>query len=94
MADNTTTILDLAESRVMCFYNSQNEKIGELDFSGAKLKFTGDADESAQVFMKVIGRDLSEMASAARALVAQLDVGDHMGPRVANKLDELRKVLK
>ncbi len=71
--DNTITFA-AADPHTVCFHNSQGEKTGELDFSGAEIKFTGEADESAQVFMKAMGRDLSEVFSAARALVAQIDV--------------------
>lgn len=42
--------------RTMTFYDKDNEVIGELDYDGPELKFTGKAEESAQVFLRALTR--------------------------------------
>jgi hypothetical protein len=36
------------------FRNKEDEVVGELDFNTSEMKFTGNADESAQIFINFI----------------------------------------
>lgn len=49
---NEILIDDRPGSAIPCmtFHNSKNKMIGSLDFSGEKIKFEGDAEESAKIF--------------------------------------------
>ena len=39
---------------IINFYNDENKKLGELDFSGNVMKFEGNAEESAKIFFKYV----------------------------------------
>lgn len=39
-------------NRNITFSNANNEVVGTLDLNGKEMKFTGNADESAQIFIK------------------------------------------
>ena len=45
--------------RNMTFVDKNNKTIGTLDFSDGQLKFTGNADESAKVFIRYL-RDYTD----------------------------------
>lgn len=42
---------DIKQSHAVSFHNSEGELVGELDFNTHELKFKGNAEESAQVFI-------------------------------------------
>ena len=44
-------LTDAQSRHSVIFHNADNEFVGELDFSTSKMKFKGDAEESAQVFI-------------------------------------------
>jgi hypothetical protein len=49
------SVLDLKPNYNISFHNNGQE-IGKLDFNGPKMVFTGDAEESAKVFIDWIAR--------------------------------------
>ena len=53
--DKTGTLSIGIQEKQKCnliFYNDKGEHIGEMDFSDGIFRFTGNADESAKVFVK------------------------------------------
>jgi len=47
--DNTWSLVE--PNHTVTFHNTDNEMVGELDFNTSELKFKGNAEESAQVFI-------------------------------------------
>jgi hypothetical protein len=68
-------LLDSKPNYNISFHNNGQE-IGKLDFNGPKLVFTGDAEESAKVFIDWIARSfhgrLEEERKAEREEIAQM----------------------
>jgi hypothetical protein len=56
--------LDTKPNHNMTFHNQDGKQVGELNFNGPEMVFTGDADESAKVFFDFI-------ASAFKARLEQ-----------------------
>jgi hypothetical protein len=44
----------LAPNYAIAIYRKAGEKVGELDFNGPAMKFTGNAEESAKVFLEYV----------------------------------------
>jgi hypothetical protein len=68
-------VLDPKPNYNISFHNNGQE-IGKLDFNGPAMVFTGDAEESAKVFIDWIARSfaarLEEERKAEREMCAQL----------------------
>ena len=76
----------------ICFRNN-NQVIGKLDFNGPALVFTGDAEESAKVFIDRVARNfhgrLEEERKAEREACSKVcdelhwpwHMGDNSGPK-------------
>jgi hypothetical protein len=69
-------VLDLKPNYNISFHNNGQE-IGKLDFNGPKMVFTGDAEESAKVFIDWVARSfhgrLEEERKAEReAIISRL----------------------
>ena len=67
-------VLDLKPNYNISFHNNGQE-IGKLDFNGPELVFTGDAEESAKVFIDWIARSFAARLEEERK-AAQLAVPD------------------
>jgi len=70
-------VLDLKPNYNITFHNGGKE-IGKLDFNGPALVFTGDAEESAKVFIDWIARSFHGRLEEERK--AALAVPDAIGP--------------
>jgi len=55
------------------FYNNKNIEIGSLDFSENELKFSGNADEAAQLFIKYLVHHLSHKINEKNEDTKRLD---------------------
>jgi hypothetical protein len=68
-------VLDLKPDYNISFHNNGQE-IGKLDFNGPKLVFTGEAEESAKVFIDWVARNfaarLEDERKAEREMCSQL----------------------
>lgn len=53
------------------FYNSDGKTVGALNFNGAELVFTGDADESAKIFIDCAAQWFSERLKQERKAALQ-----------------------
>ena len=58
--------LDTKPNYNMTFHRD-GKQIGELDFNGPEMTFTGDADESAKLFFDLIARSFKERLEQERA---------------------------
>lgn len=63
------------------FSNTGNKEIGKLDFNGATMQFTGDADASAKIFLDLVmtyfeGRLEEERKTVARDIAIELKCMD------------------
>lgn len=56
----------------LSFLNSNNEEVGILDFNGSELKFTGNASESAEVFLDFIVNSFRNRLAEERGHCAKL----------------------
>ena len=69
------------------FHNNNGQEVGKLDFNGSALVFTGDAEESAKVFIDWVARcfhgRLEEERKAEREACAK--VCDELHPGLATK---------
>ena len=76
-------------------FHNNGQEVGKLDFNGPKLVFTGDAEESAKVFIDWIARSfhgrLEEERKAEREACAKVadewskrrdDVGGHISRNI------------
>lgn len=50
--DNAPTLFE--PNHTITLFNKDNKEVGKLDFNGDKLKFEGDVEESAQVFINFL----------------------------------------
>jgi hypothetical protein len=76
------SVLDLKPDYNISFHNNGQE-IGKLDFNGSALVFTGDAEESAKVFIDWVARSfhgrLEEERKAEREACAKVCEAVHTG---------------
>ena len=49
-SEHKPSIGDYQPANKVIFFNNDNHLVGEIDFSGKEMKFTGDCDESAELF--------------------------------------------
>ena len=88
------SVLDLKPNYNISFHNNSEggtgKEVGKLDFNGPKLVFTGDAEESAKVFIDWIARSfhgrLEEERKAEREACAK--VCDELSPPCGYNLTE------
>jgi hypothetical protein len=60
------TISNTKPNHSVVFHNAAQKKVGELDFNGPQLEFTGDASASAQVFIYYIANEFRQRLSDER----------------------------
>jgi len=48
------TLTTIKPNNCFSFSNAEGKTVGTLDFSGEKMKFVGDADESAKIFFDAV----------------------------------------
>jgi hypothetical protein len=65
------TIANTKPNHAVTFKNDQNQQVGELDFNGPELVFTGDASASAQVFIRYLSTVFRDRLSAERNLLIE-----------------------
>lgn len=59
--------LDTKPNHNMTFHNQDGKQVGELNFNGPEMTFTGDADESAKVFFDWISKSFKGRLGQERA---------------------------
>jgi hypothetical protein len=60
------SVSNLKPNYNISFHNHAGEKIGTLDFNTDKLVFTGDAEESAKVFIDFIAKSFAKRLEEER----------------------------
>jgi hypothetical protein len=77
------SVADFKPNYNISFQNHAGEKVGTLDFNTDKLVFTGDAEESAKVFIDFIAKyfanRLEEERRAEREACAKVCAEMHLG---------------
>jgi len=61
------TLSDTKPNHNVTFHNQDGKQIGELNFNGPEMVFTGDADESAKVFFDWIAKSFKARLEQERA---------------------------
>ena len=61
------TLSDTKPNHNVTFHNQDGKQVGELNFNGPEMVFTGNADESAKVFFDKIARSFKARLEQERA---------------------------
>jgi hypothetical protein len=66
-ATGKLAIRDFKPNHNVTFHNQDGKQVGELNFNGPEMVFTGDADESAKIFFDLIAGWFKERLDQERA---------------------------